>query len=84
MAGQLNDFSSDLLSVKDAEQRLGRAQTATLSPSQEQQQTRQRLELQLQQVFQLRKVLVFNQVKCSNLQEETNLITLLNFITCGC
>lgn len=30
---------SDLLSVKDAEQRLSRAQTATLSPSEEQQQT---------------------------------------------
>lgn len=79
MSGQLNDFRSDLLSVKGAEQRLSRAQTSTLSPSQEQQQTRQRLELQLQQVFQLRELLVFNQVKCSNLQERTNLITLLNF-----
>lgn len=48
MCGQINDFSSDLLLVKDAEQRLSRAQAATLSPSQEQQQTRQRLELQLQ------------------------------------
>lgn len=46
--GQLDDFSSDLLSVQDAEQRLSRAEAATLSPSQEQQQTGQRLKLQLQ------------------------------------
>ncbi|KAF3845313.1 hypothetical protein F7725_008476, partial [Dissostichus mawsoni] len=39
--------SSDLLSVQDAEQRLGGAQAATLRPSQEQQQARQRLKLQL-------------------------------------
>ena len=44
----MNDSSSDLLSVKYAEQRLSRAQAATLRPSQEQQETRQRLELQLQ------------------------------------
>lgn len=48
MPVQLNDSCSDLLSVEDAEQRLSRAQAATLCPSQEQQQTGQRLELQLQ------------------------------------
>lgn len=65
----------DLLLVKHSEQSLGRAQTATLSPSQQQQQTGQWLKLLLQKLFELRELLVFNQVKCSNLQEDTNLIT---------
>lgn len=43
---QLKDFRSDLLQVKDAEERLSRAQAATLSPPQEQEQAGQRLELQ--------------------------------------
>lgn len=82
MCGELNDSGCDLFFVKDAEQLLSRAQTATLRPSQQQQQTGQGLELQLQQVFQLTEFLVFNQVKCSNLQEEPSFITLLDFISC--
>lgn len=82
MCGELNDSGCDLFFVKDAEQRLSRAQTATLRPSQQQQQTGQGLELQLQQVFQLTEFLVFNQVKCSNLEEEPSFITLLHFISC--
>lgn len=74
---------TDLLAVKDAEQLSSRAQTVTLSPAQQQQQTRQGLELQLHQVSQLSKLLVLNQVKCGDLQEGTNLVTLLNLITCG-
>lgn len=56
--------------MKDAEQRLSRTQTATLAPSQEEQQARQRLELQLQQLSELRKVLVFDEVEGSDLRKQ--------------
>lgn len=36
MCGELNDSGCDLFFVKDAEQLLSRAQTATLCPSQQQ------------------------------------------------
>lgn len=69
MNGLRNTPCSDLVQVKGREQHFSRAQTATVIPSQEQQQSRQRLELQFQQVPQLRELLVLNQVKCSDLPE---------------
>lgn len=77
-----HDFGVDLLPVEDAEEHLSRVQAAALRPSQQQQQTGQRLELQLQQLLQPAELLVLNQIERAHLHEPTGVITLLSLITC--